>query len=99
MADFDLNKLKDNMGGIMGSIKSMINPSGGTPTVDPDDALGVKLAQITTLLQQMTNAQQEHVKHLAEANKLLNAVFHDIETLRNSVKKEKAAEQPKEEKK
>lgn len=93
MADskFDLNKLKDSMGGLVGSVKSMINPAGGTPNVNPDDALGVKIAQLTTLVKQLTDAQQEHVKHLAEVNKLLNAAFQDIEALRNSVKKEKAA--------
>ncbi len=101
MADnkFDLNKLKDSMGGLVGSVKSMINPGGNVPTVDPDDALGVKIAQIATLLKQMTDAQQEHVKQLAEANKLLNAVFQDIEVLRNQVKKEKAAQSSTEEKK
>lgn len=92
MADFDLSKLKDNMGGIVGSIKSMMNPTGATSTVDPDDALGVKIVQITTLVKQMTDAQQAHVKNLSEVHKLLNAAFQDIEALRNSVKVQKAAE-------
>ena len=91
MADnkFDLNKLKGNVGDLVGSLKSMINPAGGTPTMDPDDALGVKIAQIATLVKQMTDAQQAHVKNLAEMNKLLNTAFQDIEVLLNSVKKEK----------
>jgi len=61
---FDMNKLKESAGGLMGSLKSMINPAGSTPVVDPDDALGVKIAQITTLIKQMTDATQEHVKNL-----------------------------------
>jgi len=92
MADFDLSKLKDSMGGIVGNIKSMMNPTGGTPNVDPDDALGVKIAQIGTLVKQMTDAQQEHVKNLNKVHELLNAAFQDIEALRNSVKEKKAAE-------
>lgn len=89
---FDLNKLKDNVGGIVGSIKSMINPAGGIPAVDPDDALGVKIAQLTTLTKQLTDAQQAQVKQLTEVSKLLNDVFAQIEALRASVKKEKSAE-------
>ena len=89
---FDLNKLKDSMGGIVGNIKSMINPGSGTPTVDPYDALGVKIAQISTLLKQMTEAQQEQAKNLAKTNELLNTAFNDIELLRASIKKEKSSE-------
>lgn len=94
MADnkFDMNKLKDNVGGIMGSIKSMINPAGQTPNVDPDDALGMKIAQLTTLVKQTADAQLEQAKNLAKMNELLNAAFQDIQTLRNDVKAKKAAE-------
>lgn len=88
---FDLNKLKDNVGGLVGSLKSMINPTGSTPNVDPDDALGLKIAKITTLIKQMSDAQQEHVKNLNQCNELLNGAFHDIEALRNSIKAEKSA--------
>ena len=97
MADFDLSKLKDNVGGIMGSLKSMISPAGGTPNVDPDDALGLKVAQLTALIKQMTDAQQEHVKNLNKANELLNGLFHDVQTLRDEVhgvREKKAAEKP-----
>lgn len=86
MADFDLNKLKNNVGGLVGSIKSMISPAAGTPQVDPDDALGLKIAQLTTLVKQLTEAQHEHVKNLEKVNELLNGIFHDIGTLRAEVK-------------
>ncbi len=93
MADskFDLNKLKDNVGGLVGSLKSMINPAGSTPNVDPDDALGLKIAKITVLIKQMSEAQHEHVKNLNQCNELLNGAFHDIEALRNSIKAQKPA--------
>ncbi|OGT33799.1 MAG: hypothetical protein A3C44_05220 [Gammaproteobacteria bacterium RIFCSPHIGHO2_02_FULL_39_13] len=100
MADnkFDLNKLKDNMGGLMDSLKSMINPAGGTPTVDPDDALGLKIAQLTTLIKEITDAQQEQIKKLNKINELLNGIFQAVQTLRDSVKVEKTAQKPAEEK-
>lgn len=82
---FDLSKLKDNVGGLVGSLKSMISPAGGTPTVDPDDALGLKIAQVTAHLKQMVDAQQEHIKNLNKVNELLNGAFHDIQSLRDEV--------------
>lgn len=88
---FDLSKLKDNVGDIVGSLKSMINPTGATPTVDPDDALGLKIAKLTMMVKQLSDTQQEHVKKLNECNALLNGIFQDIEALRNSVKTQKAA--------
>lgn len=97
MADFDLSKLKDNVGGIVGSLKSMISPAGGTPNVDPDDALGLKVAQLTTLIKQMMGAQQEHLKNLNNASELLNGLFRDVQTLRDEVhgvREKKVAEKP-----
>ena len=67
----------------------MINPSAGVPNVDPDDALGMKIAQLTTLVKQLMDVQQEHVKGLAKVNELLNAAFQDIQTLRGDVKNKK----------
>lgn len=88
---FDLSKLKDNVGGLVGSIKSMINPTGATPNVDPDDALGMKIAKLTTLMKQMVDAQESQVKNLNQCNALLNGAFQDIEALRNSIKAQKSA--------
>ena len=83
---FDFSKLKDKAGGLMGSFKSMINPAGGTPVVDPSDALGLKIAEITTLIKKLSDAQQEHAKQLHTLNELMNAVFQDVEALRNQAK-------------
>ncbi len=89
---FDFSKLKDKAGGLMGSFKSMINPAGGTPAVDPSDALGLKIAEMTTLIKQLADTQQEHVKQLHKLNELMNAVFHDVEVLRNQAKTAKPVE-------
>lgn len=82
----DMTKLKENMGGLVDSLKTMIDPAGKVPNVNPNDALGMKIAQIATLVKQMSDAQQEHVKSLSKLNELLNAAFQDIEALRNQSK-------------
>jgi hypothetical protein len=94
MADFDFSKLKDNMGGLVDNLKSMINPAGGTPQVDPDDALGVKIAQMSTLIKQLVDAEQEQLKQLKQLNELLNGAFQDMEALRQSIKAKKAEKTP-----
>lgn len=95
----DLEKLKSKLdiNGIINSVKSMINPVSGTPEVDPDDDLGVKIAQASVMLKEMAAAQQEHVKQLNKMNEILNMVFQDIESLRQEVhadRKEKGSAQP-----
>lgn len=75
---------KFDLQGIINSIKSVINPEGNTPNANPDDAIGMKIVELSTLVQQLTNAQAEHVKELANVNKLLNELFQDIEALRKA---------------
>ena len=77
----DLTK-KFDIGGIVDNIKSMVNPGGDTPDVDPNDALGIKIAQISVKIQELVSSQAEHTKSLSEINKLLNAAFKDLEALR-----------------
>lgn len=78
----DITK-KIDISGIMNSLKTMINPAGGTPDVDPSDAIGVKIAQISTLVQDMAKAQSEQAKELAKVNQLLNGLYQDLEALRH----------------
>ncbi|OGT51811.1 MAG: hypothetical protein A3E84_05430 [Gammaproteobacteria bacterium RIFCSPHIGHO2_12_FULL_42_13] len=80
---FDFAKLKEKA---MGSIKSMMSPAGGTPSVNPNDALGLKIAEITTLVKKLSDEQQEHVRQLHQLNELVNGAFQDIEALRNQQK-------------
>lgn len=84
----DLTNLKNklNIGGIVDSLKTMINPAGGVPEVDPDDDLGLKIAEISTLLKEMVEAQRGYVDNLNKVNALLNAAFRDIEKLRADIK-------------
>lgn len=84
----DLTNLKNklNISGIVDSLKTMINPTGGVPDVDPDDDLGLKIAEISTLLKEMVEAQRGYVDNLNKVNALLNAAFQDIEKLRADIK-------------
>ena len=88
----DLEKLKSklDLSSILDSVKSIINPASGTPDVDPDDDLGVKIAQISVLLKEMAAAQEEHVKHLKKVNELLNGAFQDVESLRKELQEDRA---------
>ncbi len=99
MAD-NLNDLKNklNIGGIMDSLKTMINPAGGVPEVDPDDDLGLKIVEISTLLKEMTNHEIEHAKNLKKVNELLNIAFQDIEKLRADIKPVRDAKKAEEKK-
>ena len=86
MADINDLKNKLNIGGIMDSLKTMINPSSGVPEVDPDDDLGLKIVEISTLLKEMTEAQDAQTKNIKKVNELLNIAFQDIEKLRADIK-------------
>ncbi len=85
---FDLNEIINN-------VKSMISPDSTVPNVSPDDAIGMKIAELSTMVQQLSNAHAEQAKELAKVNKLLNGLFKDIEALRNPkpVEKPEAAKE------
>jgi len=80
---FDLDK-------ILGGIKSMINPEGETPEIDPNDALGLKIAQLSALFQEMAKSHAQHAKDFTKANEILNGLFKDLEAVRESKSKPKA---------
>ena len=87
---FDIEK-------IVGGIKSMMNPEGSVPDVDPDDALGMKVAQLGALFQEMAKAHSEMAKDCKKADAILSSLFKDIEALRNTKKKpaKKSTKSPK----
>ena len=81
---FDFNEIINN-------IKSMISPDSNVPSPNPDDAIGMKVAELSLLAQELANAHSEQAKTLTKFNKLLNAVFKDIEALRASAKSDSAS--------
>jgi len=81
--DFSELTKKLDVSGIVNSLKSMINPAGGTPDVDPSDAIGMKIAQVSTLVQEMAKVQAQQTKDLQKVNQLLNGLFQDLEALRH----------------
>ena len=68
---FDLSEL-------INSVKTTINPTANTPKPDPSDVIGTQIAEISLLAQQLTNAQMEQAKALANLNKLLNKLYKDL---------------------
>lgn len=89
----DITK-KFDLQGIIGNVKSIISPAGNTPSPNPDDALGLKIAELSTLVQQLATDQAEQSKALTKVNKLLNGVFQDVEALRNPPEAPVAKEAP-----
>lgn len=84
---FDLDK-------ILGGIKSMINPAGATPEVDPDDALGLKISQLSTLFQEIAKSHAQLAADFTKANEILNGLFKDLEAVRGSKPKATPTEKP-----
>lgn len=51
--------------GVLNNIKSMISPESNTPSPDPSDAIGMKIAELSVLAQQLTKSHEEQAKELA----------------------------------
>ena len=70
---------------ILGGIKSMINPeegSGSSIQVDPSDALGMKVTELSALLQEISKTHAKLSKDFSKANDLLSGLFKDVEAVR-----------------
>ena len=74
---------KFDLQGILNNIKSMINPESNTPNPDPSDIIGMKIAELSILAQQLAKAHERHAKELTKVNRLLNQLFKDLEALCN----------------
>ncbi|QTS84095.1 hypothetical protein [Coxiella endosymbiont of Amblyomma nuttalli] len=80
---------------ILNNIKSMISPEEMIPNPNPDDAIGIKIAELSVLTQQLTKVHEEQVKELTKMNRLLSELMRDVETLRNSLKPEQGTKEEK----
>ncbi len=94
----DLSK-KFDLGGIVKNVKTMINPMSQTPDVDIDDPLGVKMAQISMMIQKCATLHGEQKKMLEQTNTMVNELYTLLESIRNlegeeqgKAKEEEAAE-------
>lgn len=76
----DFSKL--DLQSIVNSVKSIISPEGVTPRVAEGDPIGVKIVQISTLLQNTANSQAQAAKDLTKINNLLNELYKDLEAFR-----------------
>lgn len=83
-------KNKFNFQNIVNDIKSMISPAGDTPQPDSSDALGIKLARLSVMAQELQAEHLEQGKKFAEMNALFNEVYQSLEAMRNPEKTETA---------
>ncbi len=74
---FDLNS-------IVGPIKSLLNPESEIPTVDPSDAIGTKIAQLSLMMEQMGKIQEQQAKDFVIASHLLNDLYKDLQSIKSS---------------
>jgi hypothetical protein len=72
---------------VMDSVKGIINPTGGVPEPDPDDALGLRLERLAVMVKSLNEYQQEFADEMAvqmkEVSDLVAGIYTDIEALRN----------------
>jgi len=78
----DLTK-KFDLNSIVGGIKSLLNQESEMPQVDPSDAIGAKIAQLSLMTQQMSKTHEQLGKDFHSASQLLNELYKDLEALRN----------------
>lgn len=67
---------------IVKNVKQMINPTGQTPQAEAGDALGIKLAKLSTSIQLVAQIQAEQTKEFAKINQLANEIFDDVQAVR-----------------
>lgn len=75
MAKLDLDSIVKN-------VKQIINPTGQTPQPGEGDALGIKLAKLSTSIQLVAQIQAEQTKEFAKINQLANEIFGDVQAMR-----------------
>ena len=78
--------------GVLNNIKSMISLESSTPNPDPDDVIGMKITELSVLVQQLTKTHEEQAKELGKVNRLLNDLFKNLEALRNLAENKKEEE-------
>jgi|GEM_PF-1699452 len=76
-----------DIGGLVDNLKSIVNPAGGTPDADPNDVLGVQLADLSELVQGLKAKHdaysREMSQDLAKINQLFNGAYKSLEGIRN----------------
>lgn len=74
-----VDKKQFDFQGLITNIKTMINPTANTPDPDPENAMGIKLAELSVMVQQLQANYIEQGRQLAKVNKLFNEVYQELE--------------------
>ena len=80
---------------IVGNIKTILNPEGQTPDVDPEDEIGMQLVELSTVAQELHDLAKDQAEKFTELNSLINGLH---KTLKAFDKKQEESEQKKKEK-
>ena len=83
--DFSDISKKLNIGGLVNNVKSLISPGGATPDPDEDDKVGCQLAELSLLMQELNETNEEQSKRMVEINKLFNLLFEELKAEREAV--------------
>ncbi|MDF1760706.1 MAG: hypothetical protein P1U40_09235 [Coxiellaceae bacterium] len=83
--DFSEISKKLNIGGLVSNVKSLISPGGATPDPDEDDKVGCQLAELSLLMQELNETNEEQSKRMVEINKLFNLLFEELKAEREAV--------------
>ncbi|MDF1796795.1 MAG: hypothetical protein P1U63_09690 [Coxiellaceae bacterium] len=83
--DFSDISKKLNIGGLVNNVKSLISPGGATPDPEEGDKVGHQLAELSLLMQELNEANEEQSRRMVEINKLFNLLFEELKAERDAV--------------
>lgn len=88
----DFNELtkKLDLDNLVSSVKSLINPEGGTPQPEEGDKLGELIAQSSMIAQDLAKGHADLAKQLHQLNKNLNQIFTILHPPEDKSKADKA---------
>ncbi len=83
---------KFDLQGLIGNFKTMINPTANTPDPNPGDVVGIMIAELSIMVQQLQAAHVEQGKQLGKINRMFNDLYKHLEEVNLTKAPEAAAE-------
>jgi hypothetical protein len=83
--DFNDLAKKLNIGGLVDNVKSIVMPGANTPNPEEGDAVGLKLAEMSLLVQEIAGVHAEQAKRMAKLNGLYNETFNILKAEREGL--------------
>ncbi len=83
--DFSEITKKLKIGGLVHNVRSLISPAGGTPDPEEGDKIGHQLAELSLLMQELAEVNEEQNTRMRDINKLVNEIFEELKEEREAV--------------